>query len=58
MLTFLFLKTILENEDTLIGDVLITSKLINEKIDIIRIHEYKRMSEVKKFMNYFDYKFY
>jgi dihydropteroate synthase len=53
-----FLKHILDKNDTHVGDILINSKLIQEKVDIIRVHDIESCSDVIKFMNYFDNDFY
>lgn len=53
-----FLKHILDKNDTHVGDILINSKLVKEKVDIIRVHDIESCSDVIKFMSYFDNDFY
>lgn len=53
-----FIKHILNHDKTNIGDVLVTSKLIHEKIDIIRVHDFENLKDVFTFMNYFQDNFF
>ncbi len=53
-----FIKHILDKNDTHVGDILINSKLVQERVDIVRVHDIESLTDVIKFMNYFDKDFY
>ncbi len=53
-----FLKNILDKNDTHVGDILVNSKLVQEQIDIVRVHDYESCKDVFKFMKFFENDFY